>query len=409
MEIIHRRARVTRGARSALACILGVVGLPVAGSTQQASFTAAQAEAGAAVYQTACAVCHLVSLQGSDEAPQLVGTDFRRFRGNQPAVDLLRYVGATMPPGQEGSLTEEEYTAVTAYIMRENGVGQGSAPLSLASRGSLVLGGAAVAAVGPGGIVPPIPGRPGTGPSPEGVNSLPDVGSVSETRTGATRTYEPIEDFIPVSDAELRDPPPGDWLNPRGNFESWGYSPLNQINTENVDRLELAWVWGMADGTRSQPAPLVHDGVMFLPNWGNTIQALDATTGTLLWEYVRSFPEGMSGGRGRARTIAIWEDMILVSTNDAYMLALDAATGEARWETRLTAEPGLGFENSSGPVIANGKAINGINGCTRLIRESCFITAHDLRTGRELWRTYTIARPGEPGGDTWGDLPLGKL
>ena len=95
-----------------------------------------------------------------------------------------------------------------------------------------------------------------------------------------------------------------------------------------------------------------------------------------------------------------------MSTNDAYMLALDAATGEVRWETRVTAEPGLGFENSSGPVIANGKAINGINGCTRLIRESCFITAHDLRTGRELWRTYTIARPGEPGGDTWGDLPL---
>ena len=57
-------------------------------------------------------------------------------------------------------------------------------------------------------------------------------------------------------------------------------------------------------------------------------------------------------------------------------------------------------------MIANGKVINGINGCTRLIRESCFITAHDARTGRELWRTYTIARPGEPGGDTWGDLPL---
>ena len=128
-----------------------------------------------------------------------------------------------------------------------------------------------MAAVGPGEIIPPIPGRPGTGPSPEGVNSLPDFGSLSETRTGATRTYEPIEGFIPVSDAELRDPAPGDWLNARGNLGSWGYSPLSQINTENVDRLELAWVWGMEDGTRSQPAPLVHDGVMFLPNWGNTI------------------------------------------------------------------------------------------------------------------------------------------
>ena len=406
MEITHRRAGVTRDVRSALACILAVVALPVTGSAQQASFTAAQAEAGAAVYQTTCAECHLANLQGSGDAPQLAGTDFRTFRGNQPAVELMRYVRTTMPPGQEGSLTDEEYAAVTAYIMRENGVAQGSAPLSLASRGSLVLGGGAVVGVGPGGIIPPIPGRPGTGPSPDGVSSLPDVGSLSETRTGATRTYEPIEGFMPVSDAELRDPAPGDWLNPRANHGSWGYSPLNQINTENVDRLELAWVWGMEDGTRSQPAPLVHDGVMFLPNWGNTIQALDATTGTLLWEYRRSFPEGMTGGRGRARTIAISEDMILVSTNDAYMLALDAATGEVRWETRVTAEPGLGFENSSGPVIANGKAINGINGCTRLIRESCFITAHDLRTGRELWRTYTIARPGEPGGDTWGDLPL---
>ncbi len=141
MEITHRRAGVIRDVRSALACILAAVALPVAGSAQQASFTAAQAEAGATVYQTACAECHLANLQGSGEAPQLAGTDVRTFRGNQPAVELMRYVRTTMPPGQEGSLTEEEYAAVTAYIMRENGVAQGSAPLSLASRGSLVLGG----------------------------------------------------------------------------------------------------------------------------------------------------------------------------------------------------------------------------------------------------------------------------
>ena len=406
MEITHRRAGVTRDVRSALACILATVAFPVAGSAQQASFTAAQAEAGAAVYQSACAVCHLASLQGSGEAPQLAGIDFRTFRGNQPAVELMDYVRTTMPPGEEGSLTDEEYAAITAYIMRENGVAQGSTPFSLASRGSLVLGGGAVAGLVPGPIIPPIPGRPGTGPSPTGVNSLPDVGSLSESRTGATRTYRPIANFLPVSDEELRNPDPGDWLSPRGNLASWGYSSLDQINTDNVDRLELAWVWGMEDGTRSQPAPLVHDGVMYLPNWGNTIQALDGATGTLLWEYRRSFPEGMSGGRGRARTISLWEDVILVSTNDAYMLALDAATGEIRWETRIANEPGLGFENSSGPVIANGKAVNGINGCTRLINESCFITAHDARTGDELWRTFTIARPGEPGGDTWGDIPF---
>ena len=406
MEITHRNAGVTRDVRSALACILAAVAFPVAGSAQQASFTAAQAEAGAALYESTCAACHLTSLQGSGDAPQVAGTDFRGFRGDEPAVELMRYVRATMPPGQEGSLTEEEYAALTAYIMRENGVAPGSALLSLASRGALVLGGRAIGDVGSGAMVPPIPGRPGTGPSPTGVNSLPDVGALSESRTGATRTYQPIANFIPVSDEELRNPDPGDWLSPRGNLASWGYSSLDQINTDNVDRLELAWVWGMEDGTRSQPAPLVHAGVMYLPNWGNTIQALDGATGTLLWEYRRSFPEGMSGGRGRARTISLWEDMVLVSTNDAYMLALDAATGVLRWETSLTDEPGLGFENSSGPVIANGKAVNGINGCTRLINESCFITAHDARTGDELWRTFTIARPGEPGGDTWGDIPF---
>ncbi len=405
METRQGVAPVRGGLRSMLFMVVATVALPSVLLAQQASFTATQAESGATVYESVCAVCHLANMQGSGDAPQLAGTDFRNFRGNESAVELLRYLRTTMPPGQEGTLTDDEYAAVAAYIMRENGVVAGTAPLDFASAGALVLGGASVAAVGPGGIVPPVPGTPGTGPSPEGVNSLPDYGALSETPTGATRTYVPIEDFVSVSDAELRDPAPGDWLSPRGNLGAWGYSPLDQINTENVDRLELAWVWGMEDGTRSQPAPLVRDGVMFLPNWGNTIQALDARDGTLLWEYRRSFPEGISGGRGRARTIAIWEDLIVVSTNDAYMLALDAVTGEVRWETQV-AEPGLGFENSSGPVIANGKAVNGINGCTRLIPESCFITAHDLRTGRELWRRYTIARPGEPGGDTWGGLPL---
>ena len=375
-----------------------------AAALQQASYTASQATEGAEVYRTACAVCHLENMQGSDEAPQLAGRDFRGFRGNQPAVELVRYLRATMPPGAEGSLSDAEYAAVTAYLMQENGVAAGGDALTLESSGALVLGGGdVVAASGP--IVPPTPGQPGTGPSPDGVNSLPDIGALSETATGATRTYRPVSDYAAVTDAELSDPDPADWLSPRGNIEAWGYSPLDQIHTGNVDQLELAWVWGMEDGTRSQPAPLVRDGVMFLPNWGNTIQALDATDGTLLWEYRRSFPDGMSGGRGRARTIALWEDLVIVSTNDAYMLGLDASTGAVRWETRVV-EPGLGFENSSGPVIAGGKAINGINGCTRMIPESCFITGHDARTGEELWRTYTIARPGEPGGDNWGGIPF---
>ena len=87
------------------------------------------------------------------------------------------------------------------------------------------------------------------------------------------------------------------------------------------------------------------------------------------------------------------------------MLALDARTGEVVWETRM-ADYNDGYANSSGPIIADGKVINGINGCSRFMPDSCFVTAHDAATGEELWRRLTIAGPGEPGGDSWGDLPL---
>ena len=353
------------------------------------------------MYQEDCAACHLADLQGGT-APQLAGINFRNVWGNRVATQLLQYILSSMPPGGEGSLTDVEYSAIAAYIMSQNGVDPGTTPLSFSSEGGLAMVEGAVLATGG---TTPVPGVAGSIPSPGGRNSVPAYGERSETPTGVTRTFQRLEGFTLVTDAELRNPPDEEWLNPRGNLGSWGHSPLSQINTENVHRLELAWVWGMEDGTRSQPAPLIRNGVMFLPNWGNTIQALDAATGELLWEYRRNFPDGMSGGRGRVRTLAIWEDMIYVSTNDAQVIALDARSGVLRWEAKL-AEPDLGYENSSGPIVANGKVINGINGCTRLIPESCFITAHDARTGEELWRTFTIARPGEPGGDTWGGLPF---
>lgn len=251
----------------------------------------------------------------------------------------------------------------------------------------------------------PAPGRLGTSPSPQGVARPPAlVGELSETPTSRTETLVEIEGFRPVSDAELRSPSSADWLHWRGNPGSWGYSALEQITTENVGDLKLAWVWQMeVDELRGWQAPLVRDGVLFLSNPRNVIQALDATDGTLLWEYRRQFPGADTGIN--LRTLAIWEDLVFVATRDAYMVALDARTGRLRWETRL-ADSSQGYTNSTGPIVADGKVINGINGCQRYFEDTCFITAHDARTGEELWRTHTIARPGEPGGDTWGDLPL---
>ena len=190
----------------------------------------------------------------------------------------------------------------------------------------------------------------------------------------------------------------------RRTYDGWGYSPLDQIDRGNVQELTLAWVWAMEDGT-NEPTPLVHDGVMFLANPGNVIQALDARTGTLIWEHRRVFPEAFRRATGALRNVALYQDKLFLSTQDAAMVALDARTGSLVWETQI-ANYEQGYSNSSGPIVVRGKVINGINGCGRFQEDSCFITAHDAETGEELWRTSVIARPGEPGGDTWGDLSL---
>ena len=393
---------------SALTVLIAAMALPqTSAAAQQAGYTAEQAEAGAVVYGSACEGCHLANMRGSAEAPELVGPSFRSLWGNQSIGVFLDYTRRSMPVSEPGSLSEEEYAAIAAYILQENGVGSGAERLSFSTEGRVVLeGGTDPLDSGVLAERVPVPGRPGNVPTPGGRNSPPAaVGEVNRTPTSITETFRAVEGFTPVSNAELVDPPADDWLHWRGNPASWGYSSLSQINTQNIHRLRLAWVWGMEDGDRSQPVPLVRDGTLYLPNSGNVIQALDATNGTLLWEYRRQFPRGCSTceAGARLRSLAIWEDLILVATADAYMVALDARTGVVRWETQIA--EGERFRNSTGPIVADGKVINGINGCSQTI-ESCFITAHDARTGRELWRTFTIARPGEPHGDTWGDLPL---
>ena len=207
----------------------------------------------------------------------------------------------------------------------------------------------------------------------------------------------------PVTDAMLADPPPESWLNWRRTRDGRGYSPLDQIDRDNVDRLRMVWSWAMETGSQ-QTTPIVHDGVMYLASPGNVVHALDAATGDLLWEYRREFPTGR--GRGRPnRNIAIYGDRIILNTADAHIVALDARTGDVAWETQV-AESRKGYFYTGGSLVADGVVIAGMAGCMRFWDDGCFITGHDAATGRELWRTSTVARPGEPGGDSWGDLPM---
>ena len=289
---------------------------------------------------------------------------------------------------------------MVAFLLQANEFPAAETQLTMASMEPVVPGMTLAVAVTDG--VPPVPGRVGTIRSPDTRQRPPEfLGTVIETSTSVTETFHPVDAFRPVTGDELVDPPAGDWLHWRGSPGSNGHSSLSQIDTNNVQRLQLAWVWALPDGSRYRTAPLERDGVLFLTTAGGMVQALDAAEGTLLWEYRRK--DASIGDR--VQSVGLWEDLVIVATPDAAMVALDARTGLVRWETQI-ADPELGFGNTAGPVVAGNIIVNGINGCTRFIVEGCFITGHDARTGRELWRTSTIARPGEPGGDTWGEMPL---
>ncbi|MDA1093528.1 MAG: PQQ-binding-like beta-propeller repeat protein [Acidobacteria bacterium] len=360
------RAVVLALTRGAAWSVVATVWAGPAAAQTGGVFTPEQASAGRGVYEQACARCHMADLGGAFEAPALAGPNFARGWATRPASDLIAYIQATMPPGQGGSLSAAAYASLAAYLLQVNG------------SAAVTVGGASTVA------------------SPPTQTERPSADA------SATSTFREIDPFVPVSDATLHDPDPGDWLMYRRTYDGWGYSPLDQITRDNVHQLSLAWVWAMPDGT-NQPTPLVRDGVLYLANPGNVIQALEADTGTLLWEYRRPLPEALRTGLNR--NLAIFEEKLYLASIDAYLVALDARTGSVVWETRL-ADYQQGYTNSAGPLVVEGILINGINGCSRFQPDSCFITGHDARTGEELWRTLTIAEPGTPGGDTWGDLSL---
>jgi alcohol dehydrogenase (cytochrome c) len=218
--------------------------------------------------------------------------------------------------------------------------------------------------------------------------------------------------LTPVTADMLESPQPGDWLMRRGNYAAWGYSSLTQITAGNVGRLRPAWAWNMEPGYQEE-APLAHDGVVFLANPHNVVQALDGRTGDLLWEYRRELPKWPGGYHNdlvdRARgTIALYADMVILTTADAHIAALAAKTGKVVWDT-MVADYRQGYTFTGGPLVAKGKVIAGISGCTNPgTSGGCFIVALDAASGKEAWRTRTVAQPGSPCDASWNGLPGDK-
>lgn len=362
--------------------MLGVIAFAQS-PTSDWSYTEAQAVNGKKSYDQHCSDCHLLTLRGSAHGPELAGPNFTVAWGRKTTADMFAYNSATMPPGTSDSLGESIHVDIIAYILKVNGREPGTKDLQSDSEVLIGTGEAA-----------------DTSQEWQSWSAAGSIAGEAESKSGFVNKEVP--DFTPVTDQMLQEPPAADWLSWRRTLDAHGYSPLKQITRENVHELKLAWVLAMREGS-NQTTPLVHDGVMYLTNPGNIIQALDAEAGELIWEYAYSYPPEAQTLGGPTRNIALYEDKLFLATYDAAIVALDARTGKQLWRT-VKADYTKGFTHTSGPIIGGGVVLSGINGCERFKKDGCFVTGHDPDTGAELWRTSTIALPGDPNDDTWGNV-----
>jgi alcohol dehydrogenase (cytochrome c) len=358
-----------------------------------AVYTDAQAMAGKVIYDKSCADCHHLTLKGSAHGSELNGGNFIDKWGARSIADLVSKISISMPPTAPHSLGDAAAASVAAYIVRTNGGLAGDRDLKADS--ATTIGRAVLNEEGNASAA----GRPGS-PRPADAQTRSagdEIAAILERQGGFANKQ--VGNFNPVTADMLRQPPPADWLSWRRTLDGQGYSPLQQIKRTNVKGLKLAWAITMAEGS-NQATPLVHDGIMYLVSPGNVVQALDAATGDLIWNYAYSFPPESRTLGGPTRNIAIYKDKIFLSTYDAALVALDARTGQQVWRS-VKANYKDGYTHTAGPIIADGVVISGINGCEQFKRGGCFVTGHDPDSGKELWRTSTIALPGDPNDASW--------
>jgi alcohol dehydrogenase (cytochrome c) len=207
-----------------------------------------------------------------------------------------------------------------------------------------------------------------------------------------------LQRYTPVTAERLKKPDDGDWLMVRRTYDGWGYSPLEQITRNNVARLQPVWVFSTGVTSGHQAAPIVNNGVMFVATPNNQVIALNAKTGDILWRYRRPLPEDVILLHATSRGVALHGDKVLFAAGEAVLVALDAKTGKEIWTTKV-AENRNGYYMSLSPLVVDDKVIVGTSGGEFGVRG--FVAAYDAGTGKELWRTYTVPAPGEPGSETW--------
>jgi alcohol dehydrogenase (cytochrome c) len=230
-----------------------------------------------------------------------------------------------------------------------------------------------------------------------------------------------LDKVTPVTNEQLHNPSPNDWLMWRRTYDAYGFSPLKQINRDNVKNLTVAWSWGLSVNGVYEFTPVEHDGILYVWSHGETetlgenIQALDARNGNLLWQYHRNIRSGFNPLNVFAtkRSLAIAGDKLIFPTTDMHIVALNLKTGAVEWDAATDDDnnpKGVRTYNGA-PLIVNDKVIMGSSGCAAggmTYSQTCFVAARELSTGKEIWRFNTFAQPGEPGDETWNGLPAEK-
>jgi PQQ-dependent dehydrogenase (methanol/ethanol family) len=344
------------------------------------SYTEAQADRGRTAFQTSCASCHGPNLDDGSFGPPLKGIEFRSKWGSgaRESLDSLFTATSTrMPPDRPGGLGDATYADLLAFIVQENGTTAGATELPSEATALQAMAAPAWPRAGGGGLAPGV-----TLPPPP-------------------QRSNPLDAIRSVTNEMLLNPPAGAWLQWRRTYDAYGFSPLKGISTSNVSQLGVTWSWALPNGP-NEATPLVHDGVMFVHSFGDKVQALDAVTGDLLWQYNHRLAKGV--GPSVKRGIAILGTRLFVPTSDAHVVALDVRTGKVVWD-RAIEDYAKGFRLTGGPLVAAGKVMIGTQGRAP---GGNVIVGLDADTGAEAWRFHVIPQPGEPGDSTWNATPVEK-
>ena len=331
---------------------------------------------GEGVYGANCARCHQSDGSG-DVGPALAGNSF--LQNATATIETIAFGRGAMPAF--GTLSHEQLASVTSYIRTawENDFG----PVTVAQVQEVRTGDEG--------------GDGGGGEDGDGGASAQQ--SDEDAPLGATEGgVREIGDYATVTAERLENPEPHNWLNYRRTYDGWGYSPLDQITTENVNALELAWTFSTGVDEGHESPTFVNEGIMYVTTPDAKVIALDAVTGEQLWEFQRDLPRGLTQLHPTNRGIGFWGDNVYVGTTDARLIALDARTGEPVWDV-VVEDPNRGYYITHAPLVVDGVVMVGTSGGELGIRG--FIAGYDAEDGSQLWKTYTVPGEGEPGNETW--------